>query len=51
MNKDLRDRTGCSSWYALYARHQHEKSIVQLLTAKGFETLLIPDSPPMEGPN
>lgn len=27
-------------WYALYTRHQHEKSAAQLLTRKGFEVLL-----------
>jgi transcription antitermination factor NusG len=27
-------------WYALYTRHQHEKTVVQILTSKGFETLL-----------
>lgn len=27
-------------WYALYTRHQHEKSAAELLTRKGFEVLL-----------
>jgi len=27
-------------WYAIYTRHQHEKSAAQLLTRKGFEVLL-----------
>jgi transcription antitermination factor NusG len=27
-------------WYALYTRHQHEKSVANLLTCKGFETFL-----------
>jgi len=27
-------------WYAVYTRHQHEKSAAQLLTQKGFEALL-----------
>jgi transcription antitermination factor NusG len=27
-------------WYAVYTRHQHEKSAAQLLTHKGFEVLL-----------
>jgi transcription antitermination factor NusG len=27
-------------WYALYTRHQHEKSAAQLLARKGFEVLL-----------
>jgi transcription antitermination factor NusG len=29
-----------SNWYALYTRHQHEKAVTQVLTRKGFETLL-----------
>ena len=28
------------SWYALYTRHQHEKSVHQILTGKGFEAFL-----------
>lgn len=27
-------------WYALYVRHQHEKSAAELLSRKGFEVLL-----------
>ena len=27
-------------WYAIYTRHQHEKTVAQILTSKGFETLL-----------
>lgn len=27
-------------WYAIYTRHQHEKVVTQILTAKGFETFL-----------
>ena len=27
-------------WYALYTKHQHEKTVAQILTVKGFETLL-----------
>ena len=27
-------------WYAVYTRHQHEKTVARLLTCKGFETLL-----------
>lgn len=29
-----------STWHAVYTRHQHEKSIAQILTDKGFVTLL-----------
>src|ERR1700720_3710197 len=28
------------AWYVLYTRHQHEKTVAQILTSKGFETLL-----------
>ena len=28
------------AWYALYTRHQHEKTVARILTSKGFETLL-----------
>jgi len=28
------------AWYAIYTRHQHEKTVAQILTSKGFETLL-----------
>jgi len=28
------------AWYVLYTRHQHEKTVAQLLTSKGFEILL-----------
>lgn len=28
------------SWYAIYTKHQHEKSAADLLTRKGFEILL-----------
>jgi transcription antitermination factor NusG len=29
-----------SSWYAIYTRHQHEKTVAQILTGKGFNTFL-----------
>jgi transcription antitermination factor NusG len=29
-----------TAWYAIYTRHQHEKTVAQILTIKGFETLL-----------
>jgi transcription antitermination factor NusG len=28
------------AWYAIYTRHQHEKSAAQLLSHKGFDTFL-----------
>jgi transcription antitermination factor NusG len=35
-----RQTEGSSAWYALYTRHQHEKTVARILTNKGFETLL-----------
>jgi transcription antitermination factor NusG len=32
--------TPMSAWYAIYTRHQHEKSVAHNLTRKGFETFL-----------
>jgi len=34
--------TNCddSSWWALYTRHQHEKTVADMLSAKGFEVFL-----------
>ena len=29
-----------AAWYAIYTRHQHEKTVARILTEKGFETLL-----------
>jgi transcription antitermination factor NusG len=29
-----------SAWWALYTRHQHEKTVADVLTAKGFEVFL-----------
>jgi transcription antitermination factor NusG len=29
-----------SLWYAIYTRHQHEKTVAQILTSKGFEIFL-----------
>jgi transcription antitermination factor NusG len=29
-----------SAWWALYTRHQHEKTVAEMLTAKGFEVFL-----------
>lgn len=30
----------CPNWYALYTRHQHEKTVASILSQKGFEILL-----------
>lgn len=29
-----------SDWWALYTRHQHEKVVAEMLSAKGFEVFL-----------
>lgn len=31
---------GSSAWFALYTRHQHEKSVARFLSGKGVETFL-----------
>ena len=31
---------GDSDWWALYTRHQHEKTVADMLSAKGFEVFL-----------
>jgi transcription antitermination factor NusG len=40
--RDQRDTAFETSpaWYAIYTRHQHEKSIANMLTSKGFEVFL-----------
>jgi transcription antitermination factor NusG len=35
-----RNLTEASNWHVLYTRHQHEKTVAQILTNKGFEILL-----------
>ncbi len=34
------DERADKPWYALYTRHQHEKTVAQLLSSKGFEVFL-----------
>jgi transcription antitermination factor NusG len=34
------DTSGESTWWALYTRHQHEKSVADMLATKGFEVFL-----------
>jgi transcription antitermination factor NusG len=36
------DAASCddSAWWALYTRHQHEKTVADMLTAKGFQVFL-----------
>jgi transcription antitermination factor NusG len=36
----LMDVASVAVWHAVYTRHQHEKTVAQSLTNKGFETLL-----------
>ena len=31
---------GCSAWWALYTRHQHERTVADALSSKGFEVFL-----------
>jgi transcription antitermination factor NusG len=44
MRSDLADHAGSANcqmnWYAIYAKHQHEKSVSDLLTRKDFEVFL-----------
>jgi transcription antitermination factor NusG len=37
LNGNIADAT---DWYVLYTRHQHEKTVAQMLSNKGFEILL-----------
>jgi transcription antitermination factor NusG len=34
------ERVESAPWWALYTRHQHEKVVAEMLTAKGFEVFL-----------
>jgi transcription antitermination factor NusG len=38
-NPDVETHEG-SAWWALYTRHQHEKMVAEMLSAKGFEVFL-----------
>jgi transcription antitermination factor NusG len=38
-NIDVRMQEG-SNWWALYTRHQHEKAVAEMLSAKGLEVFL-----------
>ena len=35
-----RENEDSSHWWAVYTRHQHERSIEEMLSAKGFEVFL-----------
>lgn len=39
-NANLSSMLPASAWYAVYTKHQHEKSAADVLTRKGFEILL-----------
>lgn len=34
------ERVEAAPWWALYTRHQHEKTVAEMLTAKGFDVFL-----------
>jgi transcription antitermination factor NusG len=34
------ENSEASAWWALYTRHQHEKTVAEMLSAKGFEVFL-----------
>src|ERR1700738_3197851 len=40
MHKQASTGSGNFEWYAIYTKHQHEKTVARRLTLKGFETLL-----------
>jgi transcription antitermination factor NusG len=40
MHLQASNSSGQRNWYAIFTRHQHEKTVEQILTNKGFETLL-----------
>src|SRR5579872_3513519 len=37
---DRTEGTNATAWWALYTRHQHEKVVADMLSAKGFEVFL-----------
>lgn len=37
---ELTEGTAATAWWALYTRHQHEKVVADMLSAKGFEVFL-----------
>jgi transcription antitermination factor NusG len=42
LTEQIQSVTSCddSPWWALYTRHQHEKTVADMLSAKGFEVFL-----------
>lgn len=40
MASTVSDVASQSAWYVIYTRHQHEKTVAQILTSKGFEIFL-----------
>jgi transcription antitermination factor NusG len=39
-NSPLSQEVRSSAWYVIYTRNQHEKTVAEILTNKGFETFL-----------
>lgn len=39
LSADTESQTGLA-WYALYTRHQHERTVAQALAGKGFDVFL-----------
>jgi transcription antitermination factor NusG len=39
-NTDIGINESSAAWWVLYTRHQHEKVVADVLTAKGFEVML-----------
>jgi transcription antitermination factor NusG len=39
-NTDIGTNESSAAWWVLYTRHQHEKVVADVLTAKGFEVML-----------
>ena len=39
-NSQVNRFNSLDNWYAIYTRHQHEKTVARILASKGFETFL-----------
>jgi len=40
MSRGMDFRSEIEAWCAVYTRHQHEKTVAEMLQAKGFEVFL-----------
>jgi transcription antitermination factor NusG len=40
LDRSATDSLDCLGWWAVYTRHQHEKSLAEMLSLKGFEVFL-----------